>query len=320
MSFADFLERADAQTRRLRKAYPQLGRLIPPFPETHVFYLGPDQRAADAMHDIVADLAEETRERVPMPFRDASMVTTFLNEDGQVKGFILDRLVENPVDIELVDREFLVKDHAVPWDPKEPTQSFLMLRIEVNEQFPEDQPFFWLVSFYGTRWIDEAVKDRLRFQCVISLPFIETNNRLVAGPRPPTLANDTALILGEIAAVSHPANYVVKVTPGLTPREARKVASGEPRPVRKSQHFIVVDHEVLVGMRKAPQDTHASPVPHHRRGHWARLAERCHHARLLGKDKVWRRPTFVGDRTWMDHKHHYEVLLDFNSKTTELLA
>ena len=117
-----------------------------------------------------------------------------------------------------------------------------------------------------------------------------------------------------IAAISHPANYVVRVTPDLTPREERRAKQGHPRPIQKTPHFIVVDHEVLTALnpnRRSSEAGHASPVPHYRRGHWMKLAERCRHARLLGKNRVLVRDTFVGDANFRGDKNFYEVLLDF---------
>jgi len=84
--------------------------------------------------------------------------------------------------------------------------------------------------------------------------------------------------------------------------------------MRKAPHFIVVDHDILVRMSGDHYGTHASPVPHERRGHWRRLAERCRHAKLSGKDKVFVRPTYVGERNFEDPKNKYEVLMDFGAK------
>lgn len=70
-------------------------------------------------------------------------------------------------------------------------------------------------------------------------------------------------------------------------------------------------HDILVGMSQGHYGTHASPVPHERRGHWRRLADRCRHARLSGKDKVFVRPAYVGERTFSNDKNRYEVLMDF---------
>jgi len=80
------------------------------------------------------------------------------------------------------------------------------------------------------------------------------------------------------AFISHPMNYHVQVTPKLTPKEERKAAKGKYYNPQKRRHVLIVDHEVLIQMREGDVDlhmgTHASPVPHHRRGHWKQLPPR----------------------------------------------
>ncbi|MBI2901237.1 MAG: hypothetical protein HYY17_13725 [Planctomycetes bacterium] len=119
-------------------------------------------------------------------------------------------------------------------------------------------------------------------------------------------------VLLEVGAISHPANYVVRREPLLTPREERRAAAGAPRSVRKRPHLIVIDHDGLLELNPAtrsPQGTHASPVPHARRGHWRRLSELCTRARAEGKTRTWVGPTYVGQREFGDGKNRYRVLL-----------
>jgi hypothetical protein len=119
-------------------------------------------------------------------------------------------------------------------------------------------------------------------------------------------------ILLEVSAISHPANYIVERTPALSPREERQSARGEPRPDKKRSHFIVVDHDQLVALNPATRvasGTHASPIPHARRGHWRRLAESCSKARAEGKTKIWVGPSYVGEREFVDGKNRYRVML-----------
>jgi hypothetical protein len=47
------------------------------------------------------------------------------------------------------------------------------------------------------------------------------------------------------------------------------------------------------------------------------LAERCKAARAGGKDRVWIRETYVGERTFEDEKSRYEVLLDAKATGAE---
>lgn len=127
---------------------------------------------------------------------------------------------------------------------------------------------------------------------------------------------DIAKIVGdtmiEVALISHPNHYLVERTPALSPREERQAARGEPRPLRKRPHFIVIDYDGLVDLNPAtrvPAGAHRPPVPHERRGHWMRLSEKCHHARAAGKTRVWVRETYVGEREFADGKNRYRVFL-----------
>jgi hypothetical protein len=113
-----------------------------------------------------------------------------------------------------------------------------------------------------------------------------------------------------VALISHPENYVVKRTPKLTAREQRRVGRGELVPVRKRPYYVVLDHTGLVRLRQeAPSMALRLPLPHARRGHWMRLAERCRSALSAGKDRVWRRETYVGDRKFEDSAYRYNVFL-----------
>lgn len=59
--------------------------------------------------------------------------------------------------------------------------------------------------------------------------------------------------------------------------------------------------------RDEPDGTHASPMPHQRRGHWATLRAERWSPEKRGT-KVWRRPAWVGDREWIHHGSVYRVL------------
>jgi hypothetical protein len=112
------------------------------------------------------------------------------------------------------------------------------------------------------------------------------------------------------ALISHPANYIVERTPRLTGREERRGIGGEPRPIRKRPHFIVIDSEGLSDLRQDSLSMgHRPPVPHARRGHWMRLSERCRLAREQGRTKTWVRETYVGEREFSDPINKYRVFL-----------
>lgn len=62
----------------------------------------------------------------------------------------------------------------------------------------------------------------------------------------------------------------------------------------------------LYGHRTETRGTHASPIPHQRRGHWATLrSEKWTH--MKGK-RVWRKPAWVGDQDWVFKGNQYKVI------------
>lgn len=111
-----------------------------------------------------------------------------------------------------------------------------------------------------------------------------------------------------LALICHPENYIVKETPLLTSHEAKRIESGKRFPDAKRPRYLIVDHDVLVGRLK-PHGTHASPIPHQRRGHWMRLAERCKHLRARGVDKVYVKDCNVGPSDFIVNNRRYQVLL-----------
>lgn len=308
LTFGSFVEHADSVFRN-SEDHPIFGK-FPPLAESKIFYLGEDSDFSNAVGEIRTDLHEEMKGRVPMPFADISLVG----------------IVRRPIPEE-IEKKFW---DNVPDDGVKPTlfpegePVWIMDRmIEVESSHPAIQAILKVVParkdvvkqwFIFSRL--QSVGNRHSMPIVFAFGYVGvdggkvyiTADRAVEG-----LGNNISTHLEQVAAISHPANYIVKVEPELTPKETKKVEAGRPRPPQKSTHFIVVDHEVLVGMRRDPAGTHASPTPHERRGHWRRLAERCRHAKLLGKAKVFVRPTFVGERQWKGPKAHYEVLLDFAS-------
>jgi hypothetical protein len=308
MTFQDFLEHAESLFKR---DIPGAGLL--PFSKTHIFNLGEDEKIEDGIKEIWEDLKADMAEQVPLPFKDTtcmSMVTASYME-GQPRGWILDRIVEVP--IAAGEREYLKNtvlpegstpaQHALSGNVR---QKFAIIRIE---EFSPNV-VSWLAYFFGSA--DGAIM-------LTAAPSRHLTEKL-GGQSSPVLESfllkESQVVIKQAAAISHPANYIVQVTPGLTPREARRMEQGRERPIRKKPHFIVVDHDILVSMNpKNPSGNHASPVPHERRGHWRKLAEHCRHARLSGREKTWVRPAYVGETEFSDGKNHYEVLMDFGKKS-----
>lgn len=292
MTFQDFLERCDAELRRedpIQK-YDQDAESVPPLSRSHIFHLGDDEKVREVVKEIQDDLTSDMSARIPMPFTDVAMVSRL---GGR---WVMDRLIEAFEPWRMVD-----------WKGTKFSQKFMVVRhIEDSKE-----PFAWACGFLG------MVDDKISFETVC--PF-EGLVKMELGDAPARafareIEVNTGAILIQATMISHPMNYLVRVTPPLSPKEERRAREGAPRPIRKAAHFIVVDHEVLVGMSPNRGGTHASPVPHHRRGHWMRLAERCRAARGRGEERVWVRPTYVGEREFSDDGgNRYEVMLDIGSK------
>ena len=275
MSFEDFLEHAFAATQKFCDETARLGIPLAPLSASHLFRMGEEDRLHESMQQISDALAELTQERIMMPFPDLSLITRLnLPQSGRRWG--LRRLIQSP--------------QWAPSDAKAVQTFAVMLVVE------HEAPIVWLAYHYGP---GPAGAIRLR----VKVTKKETHEAAVA---------ETGWLFAAIAAISHPLNYVVEVAPQLTTREVHRKARPDGRlPSRKSPHFIVIDHEVLVGMRSNCTGSGPTVIPHHRRGHWRRLAEACVHAQALGKTQTWVRPAFVGDAQFSDARNRYRVLLDF---------
>jgi hypothetical protein len=120
----------------------------------------------------------------------------------------------------------------------------------------------------------------------------------------------------EFLAYLHQSNeYLVEVTPILTPRQAEqneRARSKRPELRLDLPHWILVDplraREVHCPLpEETPQPepgTHASPRPHGRRGHWRHLRAPVYKEQR----RVWVRPTWVGPQTWEAEGQRYRVL------------
>jgi hypothetical protein len=302
MPFGDFLAKAERLFNEARRGS------MPPFSATHIFSLGDDYDFTSSVDEIWADVHPEVVDGIPMPFPDiacASIVRSDspVNRDdplcrkaelraemlcGKIPDaiWVLDRIVDLGSDAKRASEimSSMVESRVVLDNP-DVKQWFAFMRVH---EVP--------VNVVG--WVAGYVMSR-------------PDGTLRVAVAEQTLVRDTAAALKQVAAISHPANYVVRVTPELSPKETRRVASGRPRPTAKPIHYIVVDHEVLVDMRRGSGGHHAPPIPHERRGHWRRLAERCVAARSAGKDKTWVRPAWVGEEEFSGGKNRYKVLMDF---------
>jgi hypothetical protein len=320
MPFSDFLAKAHKVFRSTDWMDPRVK--IPSLEESHIFHLGEDEDFNSAVNEIDEDVKGEMKDVIPMPFKDVACVSLVRKpmEEARVKQlnntivemfnagtggdlvyasggkpvWVMDRIIE--VDAKHPMIEDILQQKWKGVQAVDAKQWFIFVRVHGAENV-QTMPMLWSAGYGG---IHENGKV-LIFMLEAAYP----------------LANEVAEGLRYVTAISHPANYIVKVTPKLTPRESRRVEAGKTYPDPKTPHFLIVDHDVIVGMRRDPQGTHASPVPHERRGHWRRLAERCRHAKLLGKDKVYVRPSLIGEPKFEDAKNLYEVLPDFQRKVEE---
>lgn len=274
----------------------------PDFSATHLFYLGEKKEVDKCMEDLFDDLMHDNKERTPVPFDDFSIILNCETSGDWIFRRTIKQSKPSPLDLSAGGEWFLTYN--------------ILTRKAGEEMLSAPIP----VEYGGTEVTDESGKPRMKLLItneIIEAAFSGMRQQDLLITREQSLErikNALMFTFLEPALISHPANYIVKVTPGLTTKEQRKVSSGKPCPAEKTPHFIIVDHDVLVRMsgRHEADGTHASPIPHHRRGHWMRLAERCRHAKLLGKEKVFVKPTYVGERVFNDAKNHYEVIMNFN--------
>lgn len=309
ISFMDFLERADSIQKKgllIRKS-----ETIPPLSESHIFHLGDDEEVTRICTELRDDLAKDITTRVPLPFDDTTMVSVISD------GWVMDRVFDlgfGP--FEVPKNAFLeTRDPNVPEAEakrllaellsRQRAQFFNVVRIEEHVDFAT----MWTVAYHG------STGGAFSFTALEEHEYVYGYETASKSPHYTGLQEmvntNVSEIIRQTALISHPSNYYVKVEPKLSPREKRRETRGEPRPIRKAPHFIVVDHEQLCELnRKHGGGTHASPVPHHRRGHWRRVADCFLNAKLRG-ERLWVRPTYVGETQFEDEKAIYNVLMDW---------
>jgi len=100
-----------------------------------------------------------------------------------------------------------------------------------------------------------------------------------------------AMLCVVLSYINRPDRYLVKVTPEKTDREKRLAAKGRTLSFAKKELHIVLDHSQIKEILSAASGgfTHASPLPHQRRGHWRELRT----DRFKEKGPVWVRPADI---------------------------
>ena len=294
MSFSDLMMHLDSVFSRAIEIPALDGLVVAPFEQSHVFHLGEELTLASAIDEVWSELRDEMKGRILMPFKDITIVV-------KVAASPLKAL---PYDTWVINR-FREDDLAAGG-------------LRVFTYSVRNAALYTLAQCFSYWHDGEAPDEEDAFLAKMSELFvIDLRDQKVFpvkdGAAIKETMDNTGSMMRAIALISHPAHYVVKVSPELTPREARRAREGCRVPAKKP-HFIVVDHDVLVDLRRGDDsvtDTHASPVPHQRRGHWRRLADRCKQAKLLRGDRVAVRPTLVGDRTFQAGRNMYDVQLEF---------
>lgn len=311
-----------------------------------IFYMGSvmDVEAVINEDAMVRDLWDDLTGGPPMPFDDFVMITKMETEDHQKKPEFQSSLLQyNPVQ----KQEFLrqlkgtwqisyvtkLPFDALPDDQKaKPLVKECADRIYMlHEQAYMEGPKVWIRSFMRVLgWRGQGVRDGEQFSVMGSTPpgndpsvpplgFVNIlSEKWNEGHQDKwTQASDSMRVtMFMIPLISHPMHYIVREVPTLNSSEgARAVKKGFPD--RKRPRYLMVDHSVLVRMTHGKtheeaeeEEIRASPVPHKRRGHWRRLAERCAHAKERG-DKVWVRPTYIGAKEFEQAGRKYHVIMDF---------
>lgn len=338
MSFGELMEHVSALTESERARIAEAGGefTVPPLSESQVFFLGDEEKASQAVREVGADVLSEMRDHVPIPFKDTTVVMASEDDQG-VPYWSVERLMTehkfSGMSPELMHgvvlkpglpAKAIASDGSVDVDGFDKIrQRIFVWQYGVQDAKERTASLLWEVFYYGAGEQGTKFGTSSPLFCAgggsLEAPLLFGGAKIKDRsdrPKIEDIFDRCGPLLTRVAAISHPANYIVRVTPKMTPREERRTASGKRYPAQKTPHFVVVDHEVLVQMNpRKPVGTHASPVPHHRRGHWKRLSERCRHARMLGREKAWVRPAYVGETKFSDHRHHYEVILDFKPCT-----
>ncbi len=264
-----------------------------------IFYLGEEEDINAAIKGLQEDLYEDISRAIPFPF-DRQLL--FLKVLEPSVDDVEERFGVPPSLLEKAKREGLLPSWYATLAAKDPAES----RSIAMTDFLFQPGAGWVPVYYGGGRLLPVGDFKFAFQQYTSAKCLGETRRENLGMS----VKETAY---HLALISHPANYIVRESPLLTPKEQRRIAKGKRFPGAKRPRYIIVDHDVLVN-RMDPQGTHVSPAPHQRRGHWRRLAERCKLARARGEDRVWVRDCKVGETDFVANNRRYQVLMDFHSR------
>lgn len=301
MRFAEYLERVLSKTSKALesasiRSLPQDLQLLGStqvlrdlLERSHIFNVGEGEDLDRAAQDIFPDLVEECREDIPAPF-DNMIVLCDLGPRGW-------------------SCEWHIKagPYLSPHVAGVPQLNRLRFLIDLSEPVLDQPPLSVMAAY--------TLKPGESQPAIVLTPdtlrrgarFYGESEATVGG----TMSQDIFRAIMKVALISHPANYIVRTSPKLTPHEERRRVSKGIFPLQKKPHYIVIDHENLVDLNpQTTGGTHRSPTPHARRGHWRRLADRCQHAKASGKQRIWVGETYVGATEFEDERNRYEVIFN----------
>lgn len=266
-----------------------------------IFYLGADTDRLSAIESIEDEVFEGLRYGIPFPFRCQFLFTELDSHNPSAVQ------AEFGVSFD-VATEILAEGGSPEWGvtfafKKHEDRKYEIVVLE----FIYGPKIGWTHVYAGG---GELKPNDARFMFSEYLDWESDYGAMQEAKKRAEIVKHTAYSL---ALIAHPANYIVRETPLLTPKEQRRVAAGKRFPGAKLPRYVIVDHDVLASRMK-PQGTHAAPVPHQRRGHWRRLAERCKLARARGVDRTWVRDCKIGETDFVAHKRRYQVLTDFHER------
>lgn len=215
-----------------------------------------------------------------------------------------------------------------------------VLRLTALYESAEDIPFLFFVSRTGEsriwkeRWSAEA---RDSIDAMMDPVFVEMFG--VAGARALTVTDNTTgkgsiihedggrkenveimirMISTTVSLAAWHCRYLaqcpeqlIEITPAPDAkrrRRAAKTAKKKPWLREDRPHIILLDPTKArqYGHRIDRGGTHASPIPHQRLGNWATLKHEKYGKRR--GEKIWRPPTWVGDKEWVFRGSRYRVL------------
>lgn len=305
--------------------------------QASIFYMGDTHEAEEIMDDLGQDLYQDLADDLPLPFKDVLLIGK--NEASRLlqAESLQEELARMP---EKERKEFEEKWTGIWWVTLISRTPIELIPEEYRNKFALDwknRLYFFLEFMYAEkyrgwkpsmlRWI--AFNGHPKTRPPDGHYPLEHADIYGANAFPLLPGADKDNLRSTIymtSLISHPSNYIVKETPKLTPREERRLPKhGIPDP--KRPRYIVVDHDVLVRMSEGRTQDEAedeasrkSPVPHKRRGHWRRLADRCKYAKDRGVERVFVRPSYIGEKEFEIGNKKYHVLLDFKPETPAAAA